>query len=177
MLSKILVALDHGETAIALFEQAIALAQAFGAELMLLSVLTPGETDGPMMPSTAGLPYYSLAASERIWAVYQENLRECQAKELERLQAFCQQAQAAGVAAEFTQGIGNPGKVICDLAKTWEANLIVVGNRGRQGISEMLLGSVSNYVMHHAPCSVLVAKISQTAEKTDEPADLAAVEG
>jgi phage terminase large subunit GpA-like protein len=32
----------------------------------------------------------------------------------------------------------------------------MVGHRGRTGLSEFLLGSVSNYVMHHAPCSVLV---------------------
>ncbi|RMG10302.1 MAG: universal stress protein, partial [Cyanobacteria bacterium J055] len=33
--------------------------------------------------------------------------------------------------------------------------LIIVGRRGRQGIEEAVLGSVSNYVVHHAPCSVL----------------------
>lgn len=31
-----------------------------------------------------------------------------------------------------------------------------MGRRGHKGLSEILLGSVSNYVVHHAPCSVLV---------------------
>ncbi len=35
------------------------------------------------------------------------------------------------------------------------ADLIVVGRRGRSGLSELILGSASNYVLHHAPCSVL----------------------
>ncbi|MFM7578374.1 MAG: universal stress protein, partial [Microcystaceae cyanobacterium] len=35
-------------------------------------------------------------------------------------------------------------------------DVIVVGHRGRWGLSEILLGSVSNYVFHHAHCPVLV---------------------
>ena len=42
------------------------------------------------------------------------------------------------------------------MANSWQADMIIVGNRGRSGLSEFFLGSVSNYVMHHAPCSVLV---------------------
>ncbi|NEO65320.1 MAG: universal stress protein, partial [Moorea sp. SIO4G2] len=36
--------------------------------------------------------------------------------------------------------------------------LIVLGRRGLGGLKEMVLGSVSNYVVHHAPCSVLVVQ-------------------
>ncbi len=52
--------------------------------------------------------------------------------------------------------MGNPAHNICDLAQTWSADLILVGSRGRTGIKEMFLGSVSNYITHHAPCSVLI---------------------
>jgi nucleotide-binding universal stress UspA family protein len=34
-----------------------------------------------------------------------------------------------------------------------------MGRRGRTGLSELFLGSVSNYVTHHAPCSVLTLKL------------------
>ncbi|MGP1384853.1 MAG: universal stress protein [Thainema sp.] len=42
------------------------------------------------------------------------------------------------------------------LAKNWGADLIMMGSHGRKGLNEMLLGSASNYVVHHATCSVMV---------------------
>lgn len=53
---------------------------------------------------------------------------------------------------------GSPERSICEIAQTWEADLIIVGSRGLTGIKEMFLGSVSNYVTHHAPCSVLIVR-------------------
>ena len=175
MFSKILVALDHGDTCAALFEEALTLAQSVGAKLMLLTVLTSEGENGLAVPSSTGLPYYSLSASENIWAMYQENFRQYEAKGLERLRMFKDKAQAAGLLAEFTQTFGSPGRVICNLAKTWEADLVMVGSHGRKGLSEIVLGSVSNYVMHHAPCSVLITKISTPTQINTETADLGAV--
>jgi nucleotide-binding universal stress UspA family protein len=43
-------------------------------------------------------------------------------------------------------------------AQIWHADLIVMGRRGVSGMHELFLGSVSNYVTHHAPCSVLVVQ-------------------
>ncbi|MEL6786783.1 MAG: universal stress protein, partial [Cyanobacteria bacterium J06607_15] len=56
----------------------------------------------------------------------------------------------------------NPGRTICDRAQTWSVDLILVGSRGLTGAKEVMLGSVSNYVTHHAPCSVLIVR--QTSE-------------
>lgn len=46
------------------------------------------------------------------------------------------------------------------MATNWGTDLIVIGNRGHTGLKELFLGSVSNYVLHHAPCSVLTVKFS-----------------
>ncbi len=174
MFHKILVALDRGDTCANLFQKAVALAQATGAELMLLSVLTPESEDGLAMPASSGLDYYSLSMSEAMWEMYQANFEKYEAKGLERLRGFTEEAQAAGVRTEFTQTFGSPGRVICDLARTWEADLIMVGTHGRTGVSEMFLGSVSNYVMHHAPCSVLISKVQPIPEAPSEADGLAA---
>lgn len=52
---------------------------------------------------------------------------------------------------------GSPDQEILNKAKEWNADLIVVGSHGR-GFWGRLLGSVSNGVVHHAPCSVLVVR-------------------
>lgn len=54
--------------------------------------------------------------------------------------------------------IGSPESRIVEIAEEWNADLIVVGSHGYNAWERLLLGSVSNAVVHHAPCSVLVAR-------------------
>jgi nucleotide-binding universal stress UspA family protein len=54
--------------------------------------------------------------------------------------------------------LGEPRAVILDTAKTWGANLIVLGSHGRRGMDRFLLGSVSEAVAIHAHCSVEVIR-------------------
>jgi len=42
------------------------------------------------------------------------------------------------------------------LAKDWNADLVVVGNSGKEGLKKLILGSVSQYVANHAPCRTIV---------------------
>ena len=54
--------------------------------------------------------------------------------------------------------VGRPAELIVDIAAEWNADLIVVGSHGHGFWGRMLLGSVSDAVVHHAPCSVLVVR-------------------
>jgi nucleotide-binding universal stress UspA family protein len=53
---------------------------------------------------------------------------------------------------------GDPRSVILEEAKEWDADLIVVGSHGYTGIKRLLLGSVAQSVVSHAPCSVEVVR-------------------
>jgi len=54
--------------------------------------------------------------------------------------------------------VGDPRAIVLDEAKTWEANLVVVGSHGRQGFDRLLMGSVSEAIALHAHCSVEVIR-------------------
>lgn len=51
---------------------------------------------------------------------------------------------------------GAPGPAICALAEELGASVIVVGSHGKGFLARTVLGSVSSYVVRHAPCPVLV---------------------
>ena len=53
---------------------------------------------------------------------------------------------------------GSPDQIILETAKEWKPNVIVVGSHGRGFWGRLTLGSVSDSVIHHAPCSVLVVR-------------------
>jgi len=71
----------------------------------------------------------------------------------------------SGLNVELAVRHGDPRSVIVDEATEWEADLIVVGSHGYTGLKRLLLGSVSQSVVAHAPCSVEVVrpKISRSA--------------
>jgi nucleotide-binding universal stress UspA family protein len=59
-------------------------------------------------------------------------------------------------AAETRLLEGNPGQALCAFAEEIEADAIVMGSRGRGGFKRALLGSVSDHVVRHARCPVLI---------------------
>ena len=164
MYQKILVALDHSQIRSTLLEEAIGMAKAMTADLMLVHVLSAYDDASPGLPVRGYHSYYPIVNSTA-WETYRERWTAYEQTRLEELQGIAEEAIAVGVPTELTQLAGDPGRVICDVARSWGADLIIVGNRGRAGITEFLLGSVSNYVMHHAPCSVLVAHNATTEAK------------
>jgi len=52
---------------------------------------------------------------------------------------------------------GDAGHQICSLAEELSARAIVLGSRGRGGLRRAVLGSVSDHVVRHAPCAVVVS--------------------
>lgn len=158
MFKKILVALDTSSRSDFIFQDAVDLAKNNDAALLLLHVLTSEEEGSPLrVPPGIEEIYWAPGADvdlERWHKEWQQYEQQC----LKQLRAYTDQATGEGIDADFQQVTGIPGNKICDLATRWGADLIMLGNRGRRGVTELVLGSVSNYVLHHADCSVLVVK-------------------
>lgn len=66
--------------------------------------------------------------------------------------------KSAGTIIETEVLFGSPDSRIVETAERWNADLIIVGSHGYNRWERLLLGSVSDSVVHHAPCSVLVVR-------------------
>ncbi|AET59000.1 hypothetical protein HPL003_11215 [Paenibacillus terrae HPL-003] len=63
-----------------------------------------------------------------------------------------------GISYRMLTGHGDPASIICQSAEQEQADLIIMGTRGKGLVSEIILGSVSHHVIQHAPCPVLTVK-------------------
>ncbi|ESA37449.1 universal stress protein [Leptolyngbya sp. Heron Island J] len=166
MIHKIVVGLDKSDLSLKALQQALAFAQGYQAELKLVCVLSGHESDAPQVWSYFnGYPYpgmnsTALESYQTAWNQYVDDSQSW----------LGQQVSDSKKTYTDTSGsllYGAPGAKLCEFAETWNADLIIVGSRGFSGISELWMGSVSNYVMHHAPCSVLIVHAGKQTEQTE----------
>lgn len=158
MFKRILVALDdEAEMASHVMAEALTIAQAGPASLNLLHVLFPLKNGFPD-PMYMTLDGAFTTINTEAFSAYIDEWKGLERKNLAMLEEWVTQARQRGIPAEANQVIGEPNRRICEVAEEWGADLIVIGRRGRQGVGELLLGSVSSYVMHHASCAVLTVQ-------------------
>ena len=153
MYNKILVAVDNSDIAEEVIEVALTISQAVNGQLMLLHVLSQNADDSPI----SFAPYassYSIDLIEK----FKEDWKQYQQESLHKLEAWTEKAKDLNIRAEFRQENGNPGPIICGIAKEWKAELIIIGRRGHSMASEIILGSVSSYVIHRSHCSVHIVQ-------------------
>ncbi len=136
-LETILLATDGSAASEHASEEAIDLATQVEARLLVVSVLS--NSARPTEASADGL------------ADSRDSLTS-------KAQAIVQRAKAAGANATFLVWEGEPGEAIVAAADSENADLIVVGSHGRSGVSRFLIGSVSDFVVRHAHCPVMVVR-------------------
>lgn len=82
---------------------------------------------------------------------------------INQAEAYTQDAlerfRAQGFNVKTSVRVGHPGVEICSVASDNQANCIVMGRRGQTSSSDPLVGSVSQYVLHNAPCPVNVVPL------------------
>lgn len=88
--------------------------------------------------------------------IVEDPMHEMIEKERQRVADLA--ATITDVPVEHQARMGAPGAVITFVAEQVHADLIVMGTHGRTGVSRILMGSIAEYVMRHAPCPVLTVK-------------------
>ena len=89
------------------------------------------------------------------------NHREVRAQARAAVDATAQKlrsVESAGDRLEMLVIDGDPGRALCHLAAEAGATALIVGSRGRGGLKRAFLGSVSDYIVRNAPCSVIVSR-------------------
>jgi nucleotide-binding universal stress UspA family protein len=152
---KILVALDQSKYSEAVFQQALNMADKEKTTLMLFHCLS---VDGN------ATPYTNLYGQELTSFSLSDYLEE-EIKSVEKwLTDYVQQAQEQGIKCEYLWKIGEPSSWVREIAKSWQADLVILGRRGLSGLAEFFLGSVSNHVLHHVNCSVLIVQETKNSK-------------
>ena len=143
---RILLVSDGSEGADKAGKAAVEFAQKFSTSLTVLNVVEPF-SNLPLLPDED----YGLISDVDPEVVTTRLL------ELVRRNTLSS-AKEAGVYCGFHQEKGAAEETIIRFANQQRADLIVMGSRGLGGFGRMLLGSVSNYVAHHANCPVLIVR-------------------
>jgi nucleotide-binding universal stress UspA family protein len=136
---RILIAIDGSAASDPAIDVGLDLAETLGAEVMFLH-------SAELSRVLIGTPYHGEA-----------QLAEREAAR-GALEAALRGALRRGIEAEAELVDDSPAEAILELAREWDADLIVVGSHGRGRIGRALLGSVSDEVVARADRAVLVAR-------------------
>lgn len=152
---KVLVGIDGSESSQKALQQALRLVRQDETSYVLLAVEEP-----VVMTSASPIPGVLGASGAIAWQEESE-LIQIQKQRLEQaLQTAETLCQQAGATCSCRSEIGSPKLTICEVAQQENCDLIVVGSHGYQGLQRILMGSVSDHVVRHAHCAVLVVRES-----------------
>jgi len=142
-LRHILVPVDFSDTSKKAIQYAVPFGAAFDAEVLLLHVMQPYSVPvelGYMPPQ---------------WAESQREFVKSARDELDKL---CAREIGARARSQVQVREGVPWQEIIAAARETCADLIILATHGRTGLRHVLLGSVAERVVRHAPCPVLVVR-------------------
>ena len=138
----ILLATDLSPVSDPAAAEAIDLCGALGARLLIVNVIDSRQGFGKQLR-----PVARASRLDQIRADRERSLLD-----------VVGEARSVGIDASFLVWTGEPGQSIVSAAEAEGADLIVVGTRALDRAGRFLLGSVSDYVVNHSPCPVLIAR-------------------
>jgi nucleotide-binding universal stress UspA family protein len=133
---KVIVGYDESDTSKHVLERAVAIAKAFGSELIVTSVapamMSSTRSGGPIDPTDPP---------------------EAHIEDLHHAKTYL---EGEGVKADLVPAVGDPARTIAELAKERDADLIVVGTHEPNVIARLFGQSVTETVVHKVHCDVLI---------------------
>jgi nucleotide-binding universal stress UspA family protein len=136
-IETVMLATDLSAASAAATDRAIELASRMQARLVILNVIDERRIVG---------------------GIDHQRVDQIRARREEAVLRVSASAKVAGARADFLVWDGNIGDSIVAAAGAEGADVLVVGSRGLDRAGRFLLGSVSDYVVHHATCPVLVVR-------------------
>ena len=152
--TKVLLATDGSEEASLATQTAVEISQKTGSELHVVHVygVAPIYPLYPEATDPGGAQLEDPVLEEELESLSEQRAQEVLDTEAERVRA------AGGTVAQAHLREGGVPHEIVALAEDTGVGLIVVGSRGHGGIRRALMGSVSDSVVRHAHCPVLVVR-------------------
>jgi universal stress protein A len=177
-LTRILVPTNLGEPSRAALRYGVAFARQFGAQLFVLHVLDAKRFDA-VLETERVLEVLSAEPGERTNGEPSplEIARNAARHDLGRLLT---PEEERGTRAEYLlrpSGLAGAGEAIVACARELDVELVVIGKHRLGFVEHMLAGSVTEKVVRHAPCPVLVVQHPEHEFIVDEPGHDAAAAG
>lgn len=138
-LERLLLATDLSEASVSATDEAFELARRLGASLLVVSVIDPGTLLRP-------------------GGRYSARMDQVRDRREQLARTLVARGREEGVEVSFLVWEGDPGDMIVTAAESERADLIVVGSHGRGAVGRFFIGSVSEHVVRHAACPVLVVR-------------------
>jgi nucleotide-binding universal stress UspA family protein len=148
-MARVLIASDGSDFSIRGAVRALELLGT-GCEVTVLNVISPPLLPGgaPIGPEGVTVP---VSTPENLAEIDDALVHEANA-------AVDRTVRELGIDAERRVVHGEPAHEICRVAADGQYDVVVIGSHGAGIVRRMLTGSVSNHVVHHAPCAVLVMR-------------------
>ena len=152
-ISRIVVGVDGSEHADGALDWAVRMAKGMGSEVVAVFAISP--------PFYLDAGYLGAVAPPQFDPEWRAEMKE----EFEG--TWCKPLRDAGVQYRTVIEDGRPASVIATVADSIDADVIVVGRRGRGGVTELVLGSVSHELVLHSKRPILL--ISTAAQSRSDP--------
>jgi nucleotide-binding universal stress UspA family protein len=160
MYQRILVALDGSALAERILPYAEALGDKFGATLIVLRATTPPSEIVAAEAAAGAIPVSPAVADAT-------EITEAEQRDAAGyLRGVAARLRARGLTVEVNEPEGRIAEAILARARDLRADLIAMTTHGRGGLGRALFGSIADEVLRHAPCPVLLVRVSEPDDRT-----------